>query len=364
MADEHEFKEPLPPSIPVKSNVLPDLQDIFADSETALMTLLNFDDERLSQYDLSLLDRAKLFAITRVHSTTAAKNIRSIKARTKNLNLNDAAVPTIKQLTRFKRTWGIEDVELAGIKSQKEKLLMSIFFGALEQHADSADCSIEDLIPAQLLPEYARMIGQFDGDEEIASAQLSHEEGMPLNDDAGSPLPIKRKRCDDEESSVAGTDKRLFEKEDVVDKQSSDGRRSICVSLDVSEPAAAGPAHSLEPNLILCFIYLAGRQLGVTEADVLHAAQRDTFGYLSSWTDFSLLLKKAHWALRPVNVPFKPKWLRETASSLQLVRDDEDEGLPSADMMLAKQLYDLGLLYNTIIKVSTAVLSKTVPKNG
>lgn len=60
----------------VKSNVLPDLQDLFEDEEVALRTLLNFDDERLEQYDLSLLDRAKLFAITRVKTTSNAKSVR------------------------------------------------------------------------------------------------------------------------------------------------------------------------------------------------------------------------------------------------------------------------------------------------
>lgn len=41
-------------------------------------------------------------------------------------------MPTVKQLTRFKRAWGVEDVQLNGIKSQKDRLLMSIFLGALD----------------------------------------------------------------------------------------------------------------------------------------------------------------------------------------------------------------------------------------
>ena len=47
-------------------------------------------------------------------------------------------------------------------------------------------------------------------------------------------------------------------------------------SLDIDWSAAAGisltPAHSLEPNLMLIFIYAAAIPLGVSEFDVLRHA--------------------------------------------------------------------------------------------
>ena len=122
------------------------------------------------------------------------------------------------------------------------------------------------------------------------------------------------------------------------------------------------PAHSLEPNLILCFIYLAGKSLGVSEADVLNAASHDDFGYLSSWADYSLLLRRAHWAMRPINVAFKPKWLRETAASLQVLREDENES-PSVTLMLVRQLHDLGLLYDAFVKVGVALLRRVAARS-
>lgn len=122
------------------------------------------------------------------------------------------------------------------------------------------------------------------------------------------------------------------------------------------------PAHSLEPNLILCFIYLAGKSLGVSEDDVLNAASQDDFGYLSSWADFSLLLKRAHWAMRPINVAFKPKWLRETSASLQVLREDENES-PVTSLLLVRQLHDLGLLHEAFVKVGNALLHKTAIKS-
>ena len=122
------------------------------------------------------------------------------------------------------------------------------------------------------------------------------------------------------------------------------------------------PAHSLEPNLILCFIYLAGKSLGVSEHDVLNAASRDDFGYLSSWADFSLLLKRAHWAMRPINVAFKPKWLRDTSSSLQVLREEESESL-GANLLLVRQLHDLGLLYDVFVKVGNALLQKVAARS-
>ena len=41
------------------------------------------------------------------------------------------------------------------------------------------------------------------------------------------------------------------------------------------------PAHSLELNLILYFLYFSGLKYGVSEFDVLRGAQLNTFGYLT-----------------------------------------------------------------------------------
>ena len=36
---------------------------------------------------------------------------------------------------------------------------MSIFLGALEQHGENPENTIEDLLPAKLIPEYLQMLG-------------------------------------------------------------------------------------------------------------------------------------------------------------------------------------------------------------
>lgn len=73
--------------------------------------------------------------------------------------------------------------------------------------------------------------------------------------------------------------------------------------------------HSLELNLILYFLYVAGLKYGVSEFDVLRGAQQNTFGYLTEFQHYTCL-KKCWYQLRPINVPFKNKWLRDTTVSL------------------------------------------------
>ena len=68
---------------------------------------------------------------------------------------------------------------------------MSIFLGALEQHGENQDDTIEDLLPAKLIPEYLHMLGQFDGDEEIASGPCSQEESLSINE-VGGPVVVKK----------------------------------------------------------------------------------------------------------------------------------------------------------------------------
>jgi hypothetical protein len=60
---------------------------------------------------------------------------------------------------------------------------------------------------------------------------------------------------------------------------------------------------------------MGGRSNGILEKDILLAAQSDSFGYLTYYKNFSHL-KKSNYLLRPINVPFKNKWLRDTTTSL------------------------------------------------
>ena len=67
--------------------------------------------------------------------------------------------------------------------------------------------------------------------------------------------------------------------------------------------------------MILVFIYMASRSYGILEKDVLKAAQTNSIEYLTLYKEYSHL-KHAHYLLRPINVPFKNKWLRDTTSDL------------------------------------------------
>jgi hypothetical protein len=53
----------------------------------------------------------------------------------------------------------------------------------------------------------------------------------------------------------------------------------------------------------------------VSEFDVLKAAQSNSIGYLTEYKNYSFLKKSWH-ILRPINVPFKNKWLRDVSSQL------------------------------------------------
>ena len=79
------------------------------------------------------------------------------------------------------------------------------------------------------------------------------------------------------------------------------------------------PSHSLELNLILVFMFMASKEFGILEKDILISASHNDFGYLTFYRKFQQDLKKAEQYLRPVNVPFKNKFLRDTE---QLLRKD------------------------------------------
>lgn len=66
---------------------------------------------------------------------------------------------------------------------------------------------------------------------------------------------------------------------------------------------------------MLVFLYMAGMSYGILEKDILLAAQTDSIGYLTLYRNYHDLAK-ANYLLRPINVPFKNKWLRDTASTL------------------------------------------------
>ena len=56
---------------------------------------------------------------------------------------------------------------------------------------------------------------------------------------------------------------------------------------------------------------MAGMSYGILEKDILKAAQTDSIGYLTLYRKYPTLAK-ANYLLRPINVPFKNKWLRDT----------------------------------------------------
>lgn len=78
----------------------------------------------------------------------------------------------------------------------------------------------------------------------------------------------------------------------------------------------------LEVNTMLAFLYLAALKcdIPILEKDILFGAQNDSFGYLSEHqltSDRVPHLTSSHKeTLRPINVPFKNKWLRETSALL------------------------------------------------
>ena len=76
-------------------------------------------------------------------------------------------------------------------------------------------------------------------------------------------------------------------------------------------------SHNLELNMILVFIYMAGRQFGLLEKDILKTSQNNYNGFLTEYKRFSFL-SKASYLLRPINVPFNNKWLRDTARDLHV----------------------------------------------
>jgi hypothetical protein len=83
---------------------------------------------------------------------------------------------------------------------------------------------------------------------------------------------------------------------------------------------------------MLTFLYLAGCSLAlpIIEKDVLKGAESNVFGYLTAYKGL-IPMESLKWAeqipvkiraklgvlFRPINVPFKCKWLRESARDLE-----------------------------------------------
>jgi hypothetical protein len=120
------------------------------------------------------------------------------------------------------------------------------------------------------------------------------------------------------------------------------------------------PSHSLELNLILVFIYMASNSYGILEKDVLLAAQSNTIGYLTEYRKH-LGLHKANYLLRPINVPFKNKWLRDTATDLF-----KHDGLPifesSIHQIIKKASKNLAIP-ERISRLVTKIADKVFQKN-
>ena len=91
--------------------------------------------------------------------------------------------------------------------------------------------------------------------------------------------------------------------------------QSIDIDWGDAAPPSVTPSHSLEPNLILVFIYAAALPFSISESDVLRHAQKNTFDYLSGFGSFTFLKRSFH-VLRPINVPFKNKWIRDTLAAV------------------------------------------------
>lgn len=93
-----------------------------------------------------------------------------------------------------------------------------------------------------------------------------------------------------------------------------DNTSQVYLQLDLSSSETLSPKHSLELNLILVFIF-ASSPVPVSEGELLRATQANLFGYLTRFKDYSFLKKSWH-LLRPINIPFKTKWIHDTMQSL------------------------------------------------
>lgn len=96
-------------------------------------------------------------------------------------------------------------------------------------------------------------------------------------------------------------------------------------------------SHTLELNLILVFIYVASSHYRPASA-ILYAASSSRVPYLTFWSKVNLILPESSYRLRPINVPSKPKWLRDTIKLLGL---QASQGSP--DRYMAIVIVDLGL---------------------
>ena len=133
----------------------------------------------------------------------------------------------------------------------------------------------------------------------------------------------------------------------------------LLLDLDLTPPAT--PCHSLELNLILVFIQ-ASTPIPIPESEILRHAQCDSFGYLTGYQEYTFL-EKAWYLLRPINVPFKNKWIRDTMSSLKLNQNFQDK--EHQKFVLHQVIKVLGLdCFQSIVKLSNCILEKVMESNA
>ncbi|TNV74091.1 hypothetical protein FGO68_gene13547 [Halteria grandinella] len=300
---------------------------------------------------LSLLQRAKLFVklIYSQKCKTLKETVRNIKFKKQsNVFISDSTLPNKSQLIKIVKDELFLDYrqfKVEGVKSIKEKiiLLIFIFHKVVSQQISTFQNRSE--MYEQLLQNCLLVYEQEKSESDLIKLKpevLLSETFLKLLSDESPDLRNEFELLCGKVSQEA----QLAPEEVMVDLKDFASTKQ--------------PETKFDFNLILAFIYMASRGLGILEKDVLLAAQNDSFGYLTAYREH-LDLKKATYALRPVNVPFKNKWLRDTVAKLHL-----KDGISIGQCDLQKLIYritsDLDLPIQ-VTKISISISHKIKLKN-
>ncbi|CDW89905.1 UNKNOWN [Stylonychia lemnae] len=310
----------------LKTNYMLEIQDLRTKEDAEI--LLDFTS--IECFLLTLLQRAKLFVKLKYSDSDLISSIKEIKfKRTSNVLINDSILPSklaLIKICKEKLQIDYRCFKLLGLKTQKDRIIITLFL----YHLLLDKSSVRDYLTSKKLESTLMQLGKDSDLEEGQIPDMINPEDIQDID-----LNMSRKQVQEfifhkyeQELEQNGLAKKSLEEQMMhlflkrIKEENENVQDEFNAMLQKPEESTLAktkpPTHSLELNLILAFIYMASRQYGILEGEVLKAAQNNTIGYLTAFKKHRHLAK-ANYLLRPINVPFRNKWLRDISSDFHKI---------------------------------------------
>eukprot|EP00347_Sterkiella_histriomuscorum_P010411 403376406 len=311
-----------------KTNFKKQIQDLITKDDTNIV----LDFLALDSKCISLIERAKLFVKLKYSEKDFISEIRAIKFKqTVNNMISNNLLPkksTLIQICKEELQIDYRKLKFKGLNSIKDRIILVIFmYNKVVSIQKKQNFLEQELIKQRQLEMRVDI-----SDEQLEEGEIPMSQNIIVEDshiDLQTNFDrekLKQFMIQEYHQEVLkfevnkATIEELLEYlfEIVLNNECSQGLeeyQQFKQKVEFKEDTLKPPSHSLELNLMLAFIYMASRKYQILEKDILQAAQQNMIGYITEYKNH-LHLRKADFLLRPINVPFKNKWLRDTVNDL------------------------------------------------